>query len=137
MGLMLLTARPTDIIDSLQNAGVDVAIVLCSWFSTDIGGGRDNSLLEAVTQLLGERLVGDTDTHTTILGNQIRGQIDGTVKNQCGRFHVTFFQTVDELPSHIGHLAEVTLHTGIAVDEADKGLRVVTLLRNRCPIRYP
>ena len=59
MRLVLLPAAPADIVDGIEDAGIDVAVVLCRRFAADVGRCRDNGLLKAVAQLVAERLLRD------------------------------------------------------------------------------
>ena len=128
MRLVLLTTRPAYIVDCLENTRVDITIVLSGRLTTDIGRGRHDSLLETETEFLGEGLVGDADTQTAIVGNEVLCQIDGTVEDECrGLGILGTLQTVNQLPCHIGHVSEIALHAGIAVDQTDQCFRVVAL----------
>ena len=127
MRFMFLTTRPTDIVDRLQDTRINVAVILCSRFTTDIGRGRDNGLLETIAEFLRERLVGNANAYAAILGNEVLCQIDGTIKNERCGLRFGLFQAIDQLPGHIGDVTDIALETGIAVDQADEGLGVITL----------
>ena len=47
----------------------------------------------------------DADANGAILGNEVWSQVHGTVENQRGGL----VQTVNQLPSHIGHITDITL----------------------------
>ena len=81
VGLMLLAAAPANIVDSLQDFGRNITIILCRRLTTHIGAGADQRLLEAVTQLLAERLEGDTHGQTAILCHQIIGHTRSIVED--------------------------------------------------------
>ena len=132
---MLLTTSPTNIIYSLQDTWINVAIVLGSRLTTDIRRSRNDGLLETIAEFLGEWLISNTDAHAAIIGNQVLRQINGAIENQGCRLSVTLFQTINKLPCHIGHISEVALHTGIRVYQTDQGLGVVTLF-NRIDTLY-
>ena len=86
MGLVLLTTRPADIVDGLQDTGIDIAIILGRRFTTDVCRGRDEGLLETIAEFLRKGFIGDANTDTTIFGNKVLCQIDGAVENQCRGF---------------------------------------------------
>ena len=73
MRFVLLTTGPADIIYSLENLRRDIAIILGSRLTTHIGTGADDWLLETVTELLAECLIGDAHSQRTILCNKITG----------------------------------------------------------------
>ena len=122
MGLMFLTAGPTDIVNLFDDARVNVTVVLSSWLTTNIGGSRNQRLLETITEFLGERFLGNTQCYRAIIGYQILRQVDSAVENDgCGldsrRRSVgnggSFLQTIDELPGHIRHITDISLQTSI------------------------
>ena len=82
--LVLLTARPAHIVHLLNDTWVNVAIVLGSRLAADIGRGGDQRLLETVAELLGEGLIGDAQGNGAILGNEIGGQVHGTIEDDGG-----------------------------------------------------
>ena len=125
MGLVLLTASPAHIVDGLEDARVDVGVVLGGRLAADVGRGRDDGLLETEAKLFGERLAGDADANGTVVGNKVGGEVYGSVEDEGGGL---LRGAVDELPGYLRHVAHVALQTGIAVDEADERLRVVALL---------
>ena len=134
---MLLTTAPADVVHLFDNAGINVAIVLGSRLATDIGRGRYQCLLEAEAQFLRERLLRDAQGNASILSYQIRGQIDSTIQNEGGGFDTRrrtvgnsggILETIDELPGDVGHVADIALQTGVAVHQANHGLRIVALL---------
>ena len=112
---MLLPTAPAHIIYSFEHTGVDVTIVLCRRLATDVGRCRDYRLLESVAQFLREGFLRNADAYRAVLGYEVGCQIDGSVKYQ-GRRTVT---AVDYLPRHVGHIADIALQAGIAVDQTD------------------
>ena len=133
---MLLTTTPAHVVHLFDDARVYIAIVLSSRFTTDIGRGADQRLLESVAQLFREGFLRDAQGYASILSNQVWGQVHGTIENQrCGFYarrrtvgNCGGFQAINELPGDIGHIAHIALQTGIAIDETNHRLRVVTLL---------
>ena len=126
--LVLLTTRPADIVDRLDDARVDVAVVLGGRLAADVRRRGDQRTLEPVAQLAREGLGGDAQGYRTVVGYQVRSQVDGTVQNEGRRLGATVLQTVYQLPRHVRHLAHIALQAGIAVHQADERLRVVALL---------
>ena len=110
---MLLPPTPTDVIDGIENALVDITVVLGCRLTADVGGGGYDGFLETVAEFLGEWLVRNADTETSVLCDKILSQVDSTVEDKRRRFRLTVFQTVDKLPGHVGHMPEVALHTRI------------------------
>ena len=84
MGLMLLTTTPADVVDLFDDARVDVAVVLCSWFTTDVGRGRHQRLLETVAEFLREGFLRDADAEAAVFGYQVRSEVDGAVEDDGG-----------------------------------------------------
>ena len=124
MGLLLLPARRADIIYGFKQLRVDVAVVGRRWPTADIGAGRHDGLLETKTQLLGERLAGDPDGDRPVVGDKVGGKVDGIVENHRQRLCRIF----DEVPSHVGHIPDISLQARLAVDKADESLGIAPLL---------
>lgn len=124
MGLVLLAPREANVVGLLEDEGVDVAVVLGCGLPADVGGGGHDGLLEAVAELAREGFLGDAYADAAVGGNEVGGQVHGSVEHQRGGLD----DAVDELPGHVGHLAHVALQAGVAVDEADECLGVVALL---------
>ena len=129
---MLLTTRPTHIIDCLDNPRVNVTVILRCRLTADIRRSRDNRFLKPIAEFFRKRLIGDPDSNTAVLGYQILCQINGSVKYKCGRLP-PFSETINELPSHIGHISKVPLHPSVRVYQTDECLRVITLFNGIHP----
>jgi hypothetical protein len=52
MGLMFLTSAPADVVHLFNDARVDVAVVLCGRFATDVGRARNQRFLETIAEFL-------------------------------------------------------------------------------------
>ena len=87
MGLMLLTTRPTDIVDGLQDTRINVTVVLSSGLATDIRRGGDDRLLKTVTKFFREGLVGNPYPNTAILRNEVLSQVYRPIQHQRRRLH--------------------------------------------------
>ena len=83
-----------------------------------------DGFLETVTQLAAEFLTGDADAYTAVFGQQVGGQVLGLVENDGERTGGIFYQ----VPSHVGHVAYVTLQPVVGVYQANECLAVVALL---------
>ena len=108
MRFVLLTTGPADIIYSLENLRRDIAIILGSRLTTHIGTGADDWLLETVTELLAECLIGDAHSQRTILCNKITGNASGIIQDDGSRLHR--HGCIDEIPSHLRNITEITRH---------------------------
>ena len=124
VGLVLLATRPAHIVHLLDDAWVDVAVVLGRRLATDIDGGADEGLLKPVAQLVTEGFLRNAYADTAVFADEVRRKVDGTIKDKGCRLH----DAVDKLPGHIRHLAHIALQAGIAVDKTDKCLAFVALL---------
>ena len=85
MGLMLLTTRPTDIVDGLQDSRINVTVVLRSGLTTDIRRGGDNRLLKTITEFFRERLIRNPNANAAIRRNEVLSQIDRPIQHQRRR----------------------------------------------------
>ena len=71
MWLVLLPTAPADVVYGFCKSGVNVAIVLCSGLAAEVSRGGYDGFLEAVAQLVRERLVGDAQGDASVVGNQV------------------------------------------------------------------
>ena len=124
MGLVLLTAREAHVVHAVEQLLADVAIVLRGRLATDVGARGDEGFLETIAQLVRERLLRDAQGYRTIGGYEVWREIHRSVEDDGGWFH----GQVEQVPCHRRHVADVALEARVAVDKADEGLGVVTVL---------
>ena len=67
---------------------------------------------------MGERLAGDAYAYGAVLSDEVGGKVDGTVEDEGGGTD----GTIDNLPRNIGHLTDIALQSGIAIDKTNQGL---------------
>lgn len=118
MRFMLLSAGKTNIIHRRKNFLRNIVIVLCRWLSANVGRRAYNGFLKSVAQLVRERLFSYPNANRSIVGNQIRRQINRPVQNYGCRFG----NGIDEFPSHARHRFDIALQSGVGIDETDEGL---------------
>ena len=123
---MLLATGPANIIYLLQQFWDNITIVLRCRLTTHIGTGAHNRLLEAITEFLAERLESYSHGKTAILCHQIIGYTRSIIKDDGSWLHRHGY--IDEIPSHLRHIAEITRHTVCTIHQTDKRLTVVALL---------
>lgn len=116
-------AGEADVIDGILNLVGDVGEGLGRGLTADVGRGGDDSLLEAVAELLRERLGGDAESYTTVLCQEIGSEIDSLVENDCSGLG----SKVDDVPRHIGDVADIALQASRTIDQADEGFAVLAL----------
>ena len=82
------------------------------------------ALAEAETELVRKLLVGHTDAHTSVVGNQVFGQIACSVVDDGQRLCGQLYQ----VPGHRGDILHIEIEFGRRVDEHQHGFTVHALL---------
>ena len=114
-------AGEADVVHGLLDLVGDVGEGLWRGLAADVGRGADDGLLEAVAELVGEHLGGDAQPHTAVLCQEVGGEAGDAVEDD-GR---GAGGEVEDVPGHIGHVADVALQASRAVHETDEGLAVL------------
>ena len=121
---VLLPAALHDIIDAVDEFWRDVGKALRCRFSTDVGRGGDDGLLETVTELLGHLFMGDTHGYAAILGQEARRQVLALVEDDGKRLVIAIHQ----VPCHSRYACHIRRKTVGRVYQADERLAVGALL---------
>lgn len=121
MGFVLLAATPTDVVHRVEYLFRDVTIVLCRWFTTDVGACAYDGFLETEAQFFGERFVGDAHRQAAVFRYEVGSHVACLVQNYRGGFN----HEIEEFPCHGRHVAKVTLHPCVGIHEAYHRLGVI------------
>lgn len=89
--------------------------------SADVCARAHDSFLEAVAKLVTDVLFRHAESHTPVLGNEVWGKTGSAIKDEGKRL----FGKLHEVPSHIRHAAQVSLHPVGTVHQANHRLAVL------------
>ena len=124
MGQMLLPTSMANIVYGPKDLIADVPVIRSGRRTANVGTRAHNRLLETIAQLARKRLTRDPQRNTPVLANQTRRQVDGTIKDKGGRF----LRKLQDVPSHIRHISDITLQPRIRINKANHRLGIVALL---------